>query len=390
MRRTSARSDNFYPFGLAPLFGLLLLFAVGFLPFAHEWVESTAEKTARGALIDIGASWATPAASGQWVTLTGTPPSDEAAARAISAIRNATTKTIFGGSAHPVTRVIAAFDETNRPPEDAEPVSEPVSPVQNTDATPDILPATSQALGDWEFSLIDGVLQLSGEVGDDATRTRLGSAAQDQLDPPRIAEISNELSIGDVTANDATLDVSMRGLQSILLCDQGTATFSDAIFSMRCELPEAAVADIEAILAPPLAIGEIGSTVLLPNEAIDSCEAALREILQDTKVQFATNSATINEQSASILDNIAEQAKQCPGTLRIEGHTDDRGDNGYNAALSGDRAQAVKSALIERGVADGSLSAEGFGEDRPIADNATPAGRAANRRIEIRVIRATE
>ncbi|MBG05418.1 MAG: hypothetical protein CMM59_15240 [Rhodospirillaceae bacterium] len=65
----------------------------------------------------------------------------------------------------------------------------------------------------------------------------------------------------------------------------------------------------------------------------------------------------------------------------IEGHTDSTGPDGYNRNLSIKRAVAVRTALMKRGIEGHRLSALGFGETRPVADNTTQAGQAANRRV---------
>ena len=79
--------------------------------------------------------------------------------------------------------------------------------------------------------------------------------------------------------------------------------------------------------------------------------------------------------------------RRCSGlSVRIEGHTDSAGVPEQNLALSERRATAVVEQLVLRGVSAQRLSAEGFGDRRPIGDNATRAGRAANRRIELVVV----
>jgi len=74
--------------------------------------------------------------------------------------------------------------------------------------------------------------------------------------------------------------------------------------------------------------------------------------------------------------------------IRVEvgGHTDSQGDAGYNQKLSEGRARAVRDYLIRRGVAADRLVARGYGENRPIADNATEMGREMNRRVELTAI----
>jgi len=105
------------------------------------------------------------------------------------------------------------------------------------------------------------------------------------------------------------------------------------------------------------------------------------------QVHFATNKDVILPDSAPLLDQVAATILSNPQLrlIRIEGHTDDQGDDVYNMKLSDRRAQSVMRALIERGVADMRLKAVGFGETRPIASNKKPKGRALNRRVEFMI-----
>jgi outer membrane protein OmpA-like peptidoglycan-associated protein len=72
--------------------------------------------------------------------------------------------------------------------------------------------------------------------------------------------------------------------------------------------------------------------------------------------------------------------------IRVEGHTDNVGGKSYNQDLSQRRARAVVRALVQRGIAAGRLEAQGYGFDRPVASNATAAGRAKNRRVEFTIL----
>ena len=98
---------------------------------------------------------------------------------------------------------------------------------------------------------------------------------------------------------------------------------------------------------------------------------------------FETNSSTPTTNLREALDRIAEILNQHPDTtILIVGHTDSIGSETYNLGLSIDRAEAVLEHLRQRGVSLLRLSADGRGEADPIADNATPEGRATNRRVE--------
>lgn len=107
------------------------------------------------------------------------------------------------------------------------------------------------------------------------------------------------------------------------------------------------------------------------------------------KVYFATNRDTIQSRSFRLLDNVARVLDAHPeiARVRVEGHTDDRGDDEKNMQLSQRRAEAVVRYLVERGsVAAGRLDAQGFGETAPIESNDTPTGRANNRRVEFSIV----
>ncbi len=109
-----------------------------------------------------------------------------------------------------------------------------------------------------------------------------------------------------------------------------------------------------------------------------------KEIVILEQVQFDFGRATIRRESDPLLDSVAQVLKEHPEILKIEvqGHTDNKGSKQLNAKLSDDRAKAVREALIKRGVDGGRLVSKGYGPDKPIADNATDAGRAQNRRVQ--------
>jgi OmpA-OmpF porin, OOP family len=104
-------------------------------------------------------------------------------------------------------------------------------------------------------------------------------------------------------------------------------------------------------------------------------------------VEFATASATLTEGSRPILDAVAEDLKLHPLVqVELQGHTDSQGADVYNFDLSQRRADSVRNYLMSRGVDAVRLTARGYGETQPIADNATAAGRADNRRVVMKVV----
>lgn len=101
-------------------------------------------------------------------------------------------------------------------------------------------------------------------------------------------------------------------------------------------------------------------------------------------VNFDTGKATIKPDSESTLDSAAAALKAA-ADLKIEvgGHTDNVGTPEANLKLSQDRAQSVMAALVKRGIAATRLTAKGYGQTSPVADNRTDEGRAKNRRVEL-------
>lgn len=101
-------------------------------------------------------------------------------------------------------------------------------------------------------------------------------------------------------------------------------------------------------------------------------------------INFDTNRATIKPESKPIIDQIVKLLKDNPGLkVGIEGHTDSTGTPAKNKALSQERAQSVVNALTALGIDKKRLSAAGWGQEKPIADNRSEEGKAKNRRVEI-------
>ena len=121
----------------------------------------------------------------------------------------------------------------------------------------------------------------------------------------------------------------------------------------------------------------------LQSAELKACARQIATIAQSDQVYFTSGSSALEAKSFPLLDAIVDTMMTCPDiTLRIEGHTDNVGSESYNKALSIDRAGEVMTYLALRDVSAERLSAMGFGEDRPIADNKTRKGRWKNRRIE--------
>ena len=104
-------------------------------------------------------------------------------------------------------------------------------------------------------------------------------------------------------------------------------------------------------------------------------------------VDFKTGSAELLHSSDALLDEVVQIMKEHVEItkIRIEGHTDTTGVKAHNQKLSQERAASVKAYLAAHGVDAGRMTTKGYGQDRPIADNGTEAGRAQNRRVEVHI-----
>ncbi len=107
-------------------------------------------------------------------------------------------------------------------------------------------------------------------------------------------------------------------------------------------------------------------------------------------ITFPVNSYQIQSQFYPTLNEVAQTLAAYPQTLiDVYGHTDPSGGDAINIPLSRNRAESVAGYLAQRGVNRARIATQGFGSSQPIADNSTEAGRAQNRRVEIRVTPAT-
>jgi OmpA-OmpF porin, OOP family len=101
-------------------------------------------------------------------------------------------------------------------------------------------------------------------------------------------------------------------------------------------------------------------------------------------INFETGKSGIKPESQSIIDQIAEMlSANAELKVSIEGHTDNVGSAASNQTLSESRANAVLAAIVMKGIEKTRLSAKGWGQTKPIADNSTDDGKAQNRRVEI-------
>ncbi|MCX5852548.1 MAG: OmpA family protein [Deltaproteobacteria bacterium] len=122
---------------------------------------------------------------------------------------------------------------------------------------------------------------------------------------------------------------------------------------------------------------------------VDGCpvKEAASPVRMKLNVEFDTNKADVKALYHDEIGKLAEIMKKYPkATVVLEGHTDSRGSDNYNLLLSQRRVDSVRNYLIYQFGIDGArIKATGYGETRPVADNATDQGRRANRRVEAEI-----
>jgi len=107
--------------------------------------------------------------------------------------------------------------------------------------------------------------------------------------------------------------------------------------------------------------------------------------INNVKIQFEFDSSVLRTDSYPVLDQVAAEIKMNPNvSYLLNGYASIEGTKEHNLRLSADRANAVKTYLVNAGVNASSLKTKGFGTRNPVGSNATEAGRALNRRVEIK------
>jgi outer membrane protein OmpA-like peptidoglycan-associated protein len=155
----------------------------------------------------------------------------------------------------------------------------------------------------------------------------------------------------------------------------------------RRKAEEEAAAKAAAEAAAAAARAEEDARLAAARAEADRCEKLIGAAVAKGVINFQRADATLDPKSKPTLNELAQIANQCPAfKISIEGHTDSEGIPERNNPLSERRAKAVSDYLTAAGVDASRLTTIGYGAERPIAENETAAGRAKNRRIEIKVI----
>ncbi|MEM6744077.1 MAG: OmpA family protein, partial [Pseudomonadota bacterium] len=247
---------------------------------------------------------------------------------------------------------------------------------------------------DWfTAALAEDGLVLSGGAPDPASLAAVKAFAHARLGARLAAPLEAEaLKTVEAAPPAAWRRAALAALEALGPLEQGEAGFDGSVLRVAglAEGP-AAAARVEAALAAARQAGVATRSEISvdPRRAAErlplppvACLDRLGAEVARSPVVFPPGSAEIDAESAPVLDRLAAVLRRCAGVVvEIEGHTDSQGRESTNLALSQSRADAVLDALLVRGAPYRALRARGYGEARPIADNADEEGRARNRRI---------
>ena len=239
----------------------------------------------------------------------------------------------------------------------------------------------------------EGQVQLRGRLPDEATRAAVESFAAAQFG----AAVLYPATRLDETLPPGWPKRVLAGLEAMGYLANGAVRITAERIDISGQTGrEDAQAEIARVLSARLggaATYEIDVTYreeLDPLSAIptpEECVEKLNATASTRKITFAPGSTEIEADAQITIDAVADIVRQCKDVrIEIGGHTDSQGREVMNEQLSQARADAVLNAIMARRVLVSNLTARGYGEAEPIADNGTEAGREANRRIEFRLV----
>jgi outer membrane protein OmpA-like peptidoglycan-associated protein/uncharacterized protein YidB (DUF937 family) len=248
----------------------------------------------------------------------------------------------------------------------------------------------------------DGIITYSGMVHDESTRTSIMDALKGVFGADKVK--------GDITINanagPAAWLVDLRTTLENLKTSGVQAVFDGNSLKVGGLISDSdrdgIINSLRSALPTGLVFGALTDKVAnMVSDVTNKTETALAAlhpgfttsdlltILNQSIVNFPTNSAEIPPAAKTLLQHAATAFKQLPsGTVvEIAGYTDNTGDPAANVQLSQQRADAVRGALVSAGVDPSMLVAKGYGSANPVATNDTLEGKFRNRRIEYRVVK---
>lgn len=265
------------------------------------------------------------------------------------------------------THNVATSRQTGVPP----PTATKPEPVTQSDAVAPA-PVAKFAAATLGLSYAEnGKILLEGAVNSEAEKARVVQVAQQRYGAQRVVDQIN-------------VDTKLGAIGSITL----TGAVASAADKRRASADAQEVFGAKTSVDNQLAVVSAAVAAVRANVATAAVEQqrGLRAGLIGKSVEFESNSATLTARGKTVLDGLVPIIQAEIGTrIEVQGHTDASGGVTANKALSQRRAAEARAYLVGKGVAAARLSAHGLGQEKPLADNATPEGRRQNRRIEFLV-----
>jgi OOP family OmpA-OmpF porin len=228
-------------------------------------------------------------------------------------------------------------------------------------------------------------LTLTGYVPDNNVHAALAAAAGRKFFSEKVVD-NLKASVGAPSGFAGAVVPALGALSrlstgTLVVSDREVKLSGDAFYDVAAAQIRAGLAkdfpqgwQVKADISVKPAVAPVDPTV---------CQQLFSDLLAKGKIRFESGRATIDPDSAGLLDRLIETALRCPtANIEIAGHTDADGEDGFNQALSEKRAQAVTDYLVKAGLPANRFTAMGYGSSQPVASNDTDEGKAQNRRID--------
>ncbi|MEL6289163.1 MAG: OmpA family protein [Pseudomonadota bacterium] len=245
-----------------------------------------------------------------------------------------------------------------------------------------------------------GRVVLSGKVASPAMRIALRRAARDRFD----GGVVDRMEVLDGAPDPDWQEAAELGLAQLSRLRNGALIVTTGTLDLYGDAvtPEAANAvrrsvdrgtpvrfDVSSLVRRPRTLDrqEVDEAVAGTTD-VDAglCGNVMNTLTTLVPITFDSEKSDLKPEAMPTLEKLAAVAARCPKSrIRVAGHTDNRGPEGYNQRLSEDRAEAVLSFLADKGIDRSRMRARGLGESQPLVPNTTRDNRAKNRRIEFTV-----
>jgi outer membrane protein OmpA-like peptidoglycan-associated protein len=307
-------------------------------------------------------------------TQSGTAPASNEATPSATTTESSGKTTTFGAGGQDTSASGSATqtDSTATPAEGAGQTPVVTEPAANS--------AQAGAVARLELERDGDALRIRGTVPDESARNRILSAAK-FVDGH--SKIEDELKVDSQAAASTFDDYS--GLLSLL---RGYHDVNVSLEQQALKLTGQVSSNEEKEALTTKVQNLVGANIQVDNQTEVATPARTPDVAGAPatlpQVQFASGSAQVDSRYHDDLDQYAQQLKASGKSVQLIGFADESGSEPGNETLSKRRAESVKAYLILRGVQDQQIQTNGQGTQAPVADNTTEAGRAKNRRVEIR------